>query len=125
MFTDFERKRPFLAFRFPAIVYAAVIFAMSSISGSELPELPFFSFDKIVHTIEFGLFGILLYRAFRFPKPLKNPFAMTVLIGIPYAALDEVHQLFVPGRYCDPADFVMDVVGILVFAGISSKLNRA
>ncbi|MBA7564097.1 hypothetical protein ES708_05759 [subsurface metagenome] len=97
---------------------------MSSIPGSELPELPFWSFDKLIHMIEFGLLGILVYRAFRYPKPRQHPYLLTLLITIPYAALDEIHQIFVPGRFSDPFDFVMDTVGIIVFSGISARLNK-
>jgi len=114
----------FAMFKTPAIVYAALIFFMSSIPGYELPDLPFWSFDKIVHAVEFGLLGILLYRAFRYPKPSARPYLFTILTGIPYAALDELHQLFVPGRNCDAVDFLMDVLGLIVFAGISARLHR-
>ncbi len=124
MSTAFERKHPFLAYRAPVIAYAALIFFMSSLPGDELPEMPFWSFDKILHSVEFGLFGILLYRAFRFPRPVSKPYAATLAVGIPYALLDELHQLFVPGRYCDVFDFIMDVVGIVVFAAISRHLHR-
>ncbi len=124
LFTAFEKKNPFLAYRAPALGYAVLIFIMSSIPGYELPDLPFYSFDKIVHTIEFGLFGMLLYRALRFPEPFSSPYLLALCIGIPYAALDEIHQLYVPGRKCDIVDFVMDALGLIVFAGISAWLNR-
>jgi len=122
--TAFEKRHPILAYRVPAFLYALVIFMMSAIPGYELPELPFWSFDKLVHALEFGLLGILLYRAFRFPRPFGSPYLLTLLTGIPYAASDEIHQLFVPGRNCDPVDFLVDAAGIALFAGISAVLNR-
>ena len=124
MLTAFEKKNPFLAYRAPALGYAVLIFVMSAIPGYELPDLPFYSFDKIVHAIEFGLFGMLLYRALRFPEPFSSPYLLTLFIGIPYAALDEIHQLYVPGRNCDIIDFIMDALGLVVFAGLSACLNR-
>ena len=124
MATAFERSHPFYAYRAPALFYAVLIFLMSSIPGGELPDLPFFSFDKIVHAIEFGLFGMLLFRAFRYPLSLPHPYILTLAVGIPYAALDEIHQLFVPGRNCDIYDFYMDVLGIIVFSAVSMRLNR-
>ena len=116
LFTTLERKHPFLAYRAPALAYILLIFVMSSIPGYEFPRLPFYSFDKLVHAFEFGLFGILLYRAFRFPRPFYRPYILTLCVGIPYAILDEVHQYFVPGRNSDPADFIMDVLGLVVLA---------
>ena len=124
MFAAFERRHPVLAFRGPAVGYALLIVVMSAIPGHEFPHLPFFSADKLVHTIEFGLFGILMYRAFRYPRPLWRPYALTLIVGIPFAALDELHQRFVPGRNCDPADFLFDIAGIALFAGLSALLHR-
>jgi VanZ family protein len=48
---------------------------------------------------------------------------MTVIISVLYAASDELHQLFVPGRMCDLNDFIVDSIGVIIFAGISAKLN--
>ena len=123
MFTGFETRHPRLAFKLPAVAYMAVIVGMSSIPGHDLPDLGLWSFDKVVHAIEFGLLGILLYRALRFPRPVWRPYLLTLLIGIPFAALDEIHQLFVPGRFCDIYDFLMDVAGIVLFAGISARIH--
>ncbi len=100
MFTALERKAPFLMYCGPALSYTVVIFIVSSLPGSEMPHLPFWNADKVVHFLEFGLFGIFLYRAFRLYRPLKRPYLLTLVVGIPYAALDEVHQYFVPGRNC-------------------------
>jgi len=123
LYTVFEKDNPFISFKAPALVYAVLIFFMSSLQGYELPNLPFYSFDKIVHLIEFGLFGIFLFRAFRYPRPFSHPYWLTLGVGIPYAALDEIHQLFVPGRNCSAIDFVMDVLGLMIFAGISSRMH--
>ena len=121
---SFNMKNPFLVYKAPALGYAVLIFIMSSIPGYELPKLPFYSFDKLVHLFEFGLFGMLIYRALRYPHPVIKPYLLTLCIGIPFAALDEFHQLFVSGRNCDGIDFVVDVLGLLIFTGISARLNR-
>lgn len=34
------------------------------------------------------------------------------LIGILYAATDELHQYFVPGRSCDFTDWLADIAGL-------------
>ena len=124
MFTAFNRKHPFVVFRAPALGYAGLIFVMSSIPGYELPDLPFYSFDKIVHAFEFGLFGMLVFRALRFPNPCRRPYLLTLCLCIPFAALDEIHQLFVPGRNCDIVDFVFDVLGLVIFTAVSARMNR-
>ncbi len=99
----------------------AAIVAMSSFPGDNLPEMPVLNGDKIVHLLEFGLLGMLLFRAFRFPPLSQSPFRLTLAVGVPFAASDEIHQLFVPGRYCDVFDFLADCIGIILFAWIASR----
>lgn len=114
----------FLRYQCPALFYAAVIFGMSSLPGSEVPEMPFGFGDKLVHALEFGLLGMFLYHAFRYPKPwVSSPYRAALAFGILYAASDELHQLMVPGRYCDVMDFLVDGIGLALFAGISARLN--
>ena len=117
------KKRSFFKYKAPALVYIVLIFIVSSIPGYEFPELPFNVCDKSVHLMEFGLLGIFVFWAFRFPHPVSRPYLLTVAACIPYAALDEIHQLFVQGRNCDIIDFATDVSGILIFAGISALLH--
>ena len=124
MFTAMHERNPFLVYCGPAIGYGALIFGMSSLPGSAIRLYPFPYFDKLLHVLEFGLLGIFLYRAFRLYRPLRNPYLLSLAAGIPYGALDEIHQLFVPGRQCDIADFAADVLGIALFAALSSHQHR-
>jgi VanZ family protein len=101
-----------------------VIFFMSSLPGYEVPEMPFRFGDKFVHALEFGLLGMFLYHFFRYPRPLvSHPWLGAVIVGVLYAASDEIHQLFVPGRMCDIMDFMVDCIGLVFFSGISARLN--
>ncbi|MFC1538104.1 VanZ family protein [Candidatus Latescibacterota bacterium] len=123
MFTARNKKYRFILYNGPAIGFALLIFVMSSFPGYKLPTLGFQFSDKFVHTLEFGLFGIFLYRAFRYSTFFTRPYLFTILAGLPYAALDEFHQLYVPGRFSSVGDFAADSVGILLFAGISALVN--
>jgi len=99
------------------IVYAGLIFLASSISTipSELPE---FSFrDKIIHITEFMIFGSLIWRsAKRWNLEIKsNRFKTLVfVIGAIYAASDEIHQLYVPGRNGNFYDWLADIIGLAI-----------
>lgn len=54
---------------------------------------------KAAHASEYALLGILLTGAIMdIRKPWKRQLLACFLIGAAYAASDEFHQLFVPGR---------------------------
>ncbi len=108
----------------PAIAYAALIFAVSTIPGREMVGLPFWSSDKVLHAAEFGLFAALLYRAFTRLRPAWRPFLGAVLIAVAYGFLDEIHQFFVPGRNCDPGDFLADAAGAVATVTVLAFLRR-
>ena len=92
----------------PVVVWAAVIFAFSSVPdlGTGLGTWDLV-LRKIAHACEFALLGALLLRALR---DERAAFAGGVL----YAISDEVHQLFVPGRVGSPIDVAIDSVGVAV-----------
>ena len=60
---------------------------------------------KLAHTLEYSLLGFLLMGAMSERK------CMASLVGILYAAGDEIHQLYVPGRYGSAADVLLDTCG--------------
>ena len=92
----------------PVLVWAAVIFAFSSI-----PSLStgLGTWDTILrkgaHVIEYAVLGGLLYRAL-------GRETLALAAGIAYAATDELHQHFVRGRHASPVDVAIDAVGVAV-----------
>jgi hypothetical protein len=106
-------KRRFIFYWVPVILYAAGIFALSSLTA--VPEMPKKS-DKILHFLEYSLFAFLLWRALardRIGTLERGRVLIVVLIGSLYAATDEIHQSYVPGRYASIYDWFADVAGIL------------
>lgn len=83
-------------------------------------------FDKVAH---FGVYGILGITAFiAWPKsPLK-----AIAVCVAYGLSDEIHQMFIPGRSCDPWDWLADSLGACVAVLlltittplISERMNR-
>lgn len=105
------------SFKFIALVYAALIFIVSSIPQITPPALGFEAEDKFYHFIEYSVFSFLLFLAFFRAKTdffKKNVFLLSSLIGIAYAYSDEFHQKFVPGRSYDIFDFLADCLGIIL-----------
>ena len=105
------------SFKLIALVYAVLIFIISSIPQIFPPSLGFQFEDKVYHFIEYSIFSFLLFLAFFEAKTdffKKNVFLFSSLIGIAYAYSDEFHQRFVPGRSYDLYDFLADCLGIIL-----------
>ncbi len=107
-----------MKYKYPAIVWAVVIFLLSSVPSSEIPKLEILSHDKLIHETIFFIFGVFVYRAldpgiashvFNWKRALVS-FAIVVGYGI----LDELHQHFVPGRTPDIYDALADATGGLI-----------
>jgi VanZ family protein len=102
----------------PPVLWAAFILLLTSIPGSDLPHVGFLNFhesDKIVHSTMYGIFAWLATRSLvRAGRPLRQA-VLVVLLGIAlFAALDEWHQLFIPGRSMDVFDWLADISGAAI-----------
>lgn len=115
-----HRLTDFLQLVLPLVLYCAVMYYISSLPSPPTPDLGFEWGDKIVHAGAFGLMGLFAIRAARWfgeGKTLAMWIFFGVLFCIAYAALDELHQSYVPGRDADVMDWVADVVGALLAGG--------
>jgi len=90
----------------PVVLWAAVIFGLSSIPhlGTGLGGWDYL-LRKCAHVTEYAILGLLLARALERELP-------AFLLGVLYAATDEVHQSFVRGRHASPLDVAIDAVGL-------------
>jgi VanZ family protein len=99
-----------------ALAYASLIFLLSSIPTLKSPDIGISFEDKIYHAIEYAVMGFLLQRGSDAAgRRSAKRFLLVFAAGVFYAATDEIHQWFVPGRQCDFYDFLSDAAG--VFAG--------
>ena len=92
--------------------YMACIFTLSAIPGNLLPDVRVS--DKLIHTVEYGLLGVLMYRAFGGHAPTwprARIAVLSILAVILYGATDEFHQFFVPQRVAELADLGADSLG--------------
>jgi len=94
----------------PVLAYASLIFYLSSIPSSGLPE---WNFDlSILHVpLFFGLSYLILRALPSRGVPLWRLFALSIAVSTLYGVTDELHQLFVPGRTFSLMDMLFDFIG--------------
>jgi VanZ family protein len=102
----------------PAVLVMLAIFGFSSIPSNELPN--FGSGDLIVkkggHVLGYGLLALAYWVGLRFDK---RRWWLALLFAILYAASDEFHQSFVPGRHSSWVDaLVIDGGGAAAAVGL-------
>lgn len=108
-----------------------VIFIASSTPKVYIPEVQILYFDKLIHFGEFFVLGLLLMRAMTYSYPEVNIAKLTIsaiMLAVLYAAFDEWHQRFIPGRRPDIADFIFDFLGLAagaVFYTVIIRRERA
>ena len=108
-----------------AVVWAGLIFILSSQPGTHVPLL-FAGQDKLLHALVFSVLGFLVLGAM---KPAGRgytwiQFVFAIALTGVYGVLDEVHQHFVPGRVTDIYDALADFTGAILGAGVLYALNR-
>lgn len=84
--------------------------------------------DKVNHFGAYGLLSVFLYLNLHFQNKLKlfskYPGIFTLLIASTYGLLDEIHQMFVPGRSAEFLDWVADFSGSLIAVLITGYLIK-
>jgi VanZ family protein len=95
----------------------AVIFLLSATPAQELPD--FGLVDLLIkkggHMVGYGLLSLTFLRGL---GSTRSPIAALLLTGL-YAASDELHQSFVPGRGSTVIDVGIDLVGASIALGIA------
>ena len=126
------------------ILWSLLIFTFSSQDGGESSGfsrrfVEFFIKDpEIVHTVEpyvrklahfseYGLGGVLFISLFStYNWSDKRKITTSILLGVWYAIMDEIHQLMVPGRsgalkdvYIDSLGIATGVIGMMIILKIA------
>jgi len=111
--------RKFLKFWLPAVLYAILIFIVSSFEWPFTAGLEATGLDKLAHFLEYAIFGFLMARAVRgSDEKLSRGLVVSIAfaIGALYGITDELHQSVIPGRCAAISDFFMDALGSLAGA---------
>jgi VanZ family protein len=104
-------------YRCGALVLAVGVSVISSWPSLKTPEIGWSAEDKILHLL---VYSLLAYLAFRGWLPSDGPLRVRrtiwviLLILACFAAADEYHQRWIPGRFVEWGDFLADGLGVLV-----------
>ena len=124
---EYLEKNKVRAVYLPLIIYWLVLLTATSLPGKDLPNLGVS--DKLEHFTAYFILAVILNLALIVQNKysllkLKSSIFTIIIIGS-YAALDELHQLFIPGRSCDikdwAADFIAACIGVSVIFLIRVK----
>lgn len=104
-------------------IFSSIYQAMQAVQAQLLgPGVDVLS--SIAHFCEYTVFGALLANALRCHMPLRRACFIAIACASLYGVSDEIHQLFVPERMCDPVDWMVDTVGATLGSGIAYAVLR-
>ena len=124
----------FVFFWVPVYAYMGLMFQVSSVPnplealpGAELAVKLFSTWaSSILHIVEYFVLSMLLGVAFRHSRHnffVKHSFLLAFIISALFGMSDEIHQLFVPGRFCTISDIGFDSLGALA-AQVARKIVK-
>lgn len=123
MYSYLEKHYKYLV-NFPLVIYWIILFILTSLPSSAAITMNVS--DKIEHFGAYGLLSVFLYLNLyfqnRFELLKKFPATFTVLIASIYGMVDEIHQMYVPGRSAEFLDWLADFSGSLVAVLITRYL---
>ena len=100
----------------PVVAFMVALFVVSAQSvPSAAPQV----WDKLLHAIAYAVFGFFCLRATHggVTGLRPGPVLAARMLSLGYAAFDEWHQSWVPGRHPSVAGWVADLVGVALALG--------
>jgi VanZ family protein len=103
----------------PALILMTIIFLLSSTPSNAIVNFGSydFLFKKGAHMAGYGMLALAFLRGLGYQR--KNHILIVLLLVFLYAASDELHQSFVPGRNASSVDVLIDVVGAALALSVS------
>jgi len=106
-------------------LWIVVQLTITSVPGSAVPVDVHHPWDWFVHLGMYGMLGLLLVRAAAASGVPGRRLAVLLVVVSVAAALDEVHQLFIPGRNGSAMDWLFDTAGVGAGLLFGSLLMRS
>ena len=96
------------------ISFVLLMLIGSSLKGTSIPNAYIFTFDKLIHIVEYFIFGTLLY--FSIVSVTKYSIILSLILGIFYSFIDELYQSTVYARDSSGFDVIADIIGLILSA---------
>jgi len=128
LFNYLEKRKVWFVY-VPLVTYWLILFLATSLPAQKLPSIGFT--DKINHFIAYFVLAVLVNLTLIYQRKSRLLFekapVATIIICLFYGAVDELHQLLVPGRFAETLDWVADglgtVVGVLTVYYLINRLK--
>lgn len=100
-------KNPRLHF----FLFLLLILTVSSIPGKSVPKIVGFTWDKLLHFVEYAILSFLGYRAYY--NHIHFSIYLLCIFCILFGCTDELWQSMIPGRFSSHYDVIADGIGVI------------
>ena len=101
-------------FRILLVAYMIVILSVSTLPGQSIPKALLLTWDKLIHLIEYFIFGILAMKSMN--RISSRMLLFVIPFGMVFGIMDEYLQSFISGRYSSGWDVLADTIGVMIGA---------
>lgn len=107
----------------PSVLWGLGILTLTSLPAAALPVVPAIAgVDKLVHAAMYAVLAALITHAMS-GHSLRTVLVLGGALAL-FAAADEWHQRWIPGRSADLLDWVADISGAAIGYAYSSRSAR-
>ena len=111
----------------PLALYWLAIFIATTVPTDPVPQF-FNAQDKLEHFSAYFVLSVFLLLTLHFQRKInllnRKAILFTFILLALYGAVDEIHQYFIPGRFCDITDWASDITGGLMGIGLIGYLLK-
>ncbi len=94
------------------VLWMLLIFAVSSWPSLQSPEIGIIGVDKIAHFTQYFIAGILLALYLKSKQTVMKIIIVRFTLLALFCIVDEIHQLWIPGRSVSIYDAIANLSGI-------------